>query len=259
MSTSSYATDASPPFAYLMDYVEGKLPAAEAEALEARLAQDADLEAYVDELHDAWLRNPDLRAEVLATHASLRPTLYQAAGLGATPRWTWLVAALSVALLLSLGWWLWPSSPSLCDLDTPQAVAREVGLYQQQFLMMSARNAQAANLEAAFATYDQGDYDRAISQIRALLDTSHTTLAARELTLCLGVSYFMSGQYAAARPHLQRARRFTEPRYGQEAAWYLALSAHAQGRDAEARRWLDPLAAAPGYYQTAAQTLRDCW
>jgi anti-sigma factor RsiW len=243
-----------------MDYVEGKLSPDAKQRMEAQLAQDAALAELVNEAHAAWLRNPDYRAEVLATHEQMLPTWQRLAQPSPAARqWmpkAWLVAA--AVAIIALGIWAAQAltgSP-LCDLDDPRTLAQAVGLYGQQYSMMSARNPGA--IDDGFQAYDQGLYAQTIAQFAGRLDTAQATLAAREMTLCLGIAYFMQGQYDQALPYLTRTRAFTEPRYAAEANWYQALIYRAQGESAPARQRLQVVAKGENHYAEAAQSLLDC-
>lgn len=251
-------------FGKVMDYLEEKLSPEETTAMEEAIEQDESLEDLVNEIHQAWMQNPNLRADATEAHAQLGEVFSNieeqgqqgAKSIGLSPSWYWVAAA--VVVMLILAWQFWPrSSNNLCDCDNVSQIVQETGVYSQHYTLRAAREPLPA--DQAFATYDNKNYQEAIPQFETLLDTnSQTTLENREMTLSLAVSYLMANRSADALPYLRRVGNFMEPRYQSEADWYTALVQIDLGNTPAARQHLQKLRDRRQLHADDAEKLLEC-
>lgn len=249
-------------FDLVMDYLEGKLPERQKSRLKAALEKSEALEDYVDDVHDAWLHNPNLREDVDRESPLLMVAFTELAEQHPLPEkkphWlrTWQSGAVAATALIAavLTWWAY-ANRGTCQLSTPQLI-EETGAYGQMATTQSEGGAN--DYSEAFSFYAQGDYAQAIPRFERLIDTTQNSETMREMTLSLGVAYLMTGQSQAAVPHLRRAQGFFQPRYQQQAAWYLALAYRDLGRTAEAEGLLQQLADRGQLHAPHAEQLLPC-
>lgn len=265
---SSYTIAANPEpeefysFERVLDYLEGKLSPGDQSRLEVALSLDEELEDYVDEVHDAWLRNPNLREDTRRESSLLMATFTRLAEEQSLPaskppktaNWKPSAIAATVLIAVVLTWWAYSPSGT-CHLSTPDLIAN-TGAYGQMATTQS--QGMADGYSEAFGYYAEGDYRQAIPLFERLTQATPPGETLREMTLSLGVAYLMTGQSQAAVPYLQSARGFFQPRYQQEGAWYLALAYRDLGRTAEAQALLRDLADRGQLHADHARALMAC-
>ncbi|MEL6134631.1 MAG: hypothetical protein AAFR59_14820 [Bacteroidota bacterium] len=261
MSQSETHTPNIHSFEVIMDYFEKKLAEDLVQKIEETIDSNDEYADWVDELHDAWLKNPNYRVDVLQFHQTLFKQMNQEAHPEPQTHWLrrWspylLVAASVIALLIFfLNPDATPTPP--CDLDDVRMTARKAGIYEQQYITFSAKGTEP--IVEAFRLYDEEKYTEAIERFLQHLDTTTQDQKAREGTLCLAVSYFMAGQNTLAASYFQVVEGYFEPKYKIEARWYQALMDLEAGNTADAKIKLQAMANENNPYQMAARALLTC-
>jgi len=252
-------------FEVIMDYFEEKLDAKVKEIIDETINSDDAYADRVDQLHDAWLRNPNHRQDVMEFHHNLFARMQQEVDAkhdsdstqNTLRKWSpYILIAASILALLVFYLTQDHTSTSSCKLEDVRLAAREAGIYEQQYITYSSKGPQP--IDAAFRAYDEAQYPEAIKLFTQHLDTSQQDQQAREGTLCLAVSYFMTGQNDLALPYFLRIESYFESKYQLESTWYRALINLEEGNTQEGQAKLQALATKNNPYQDAARDLLNC-
>lgn len=243
-------------FEKMMDYFEELLEEEEKLLFEELMEKDKEFAAEVDELHEAWLRNPDLRSEVHHYHPKLLADLQRFKKNPPFPPWKLLLSVAAVVFLIVMGIMFWPRERASCPLDNIQMLAEEAGVYREQYSDLGAK--EPDQIDSVFYFYTNGNYDQAIPLFEEIIDTTQRTHVMREMTLCLAVSYIMTERPSLAIPYLQRTRSFIEKHYTFQANWYEALIQLEYGDLDQAQRLFNQVVRDDSSYSDEAERIVTC-
>ena len=253
-------------FEKMIAFLEEALPEEEMRQFEKFLEEDEEFADRFDELHKAWLLNPNLKQDVTMFHEELFTLLKSQARESPGNKGkegnlkSFIFFGIGILLLVIFIIWR-GTEQSDCSFEDIPSVAKEASLYSQQYTTMGT-GAPASNttdsIIQGFVNYDSQNYEEAVEIFLKQIDTTQTTLVMREMTLCLAVSFIMVGEESKALPYLRRVQVFEEPRYTLEAEWYLALIKLAGGNYNEAKIYLQKVIDKGSPYENSASMLLEC-
>ncbi|MEX0275120.1 MAG: tetratricopeptide repeat protein [Flavobacteriaceae bacterium] len=234
----------------LFDLIEGylndRLNDTAKREFEERLAADVDLREEVEkhrELHQAMLDEDAIRfRKKLIRIENEEPNIQY-------PKekrfvFNWRIAAV-IAMVLGLGLFF-------AYLNTTS----EKSLFESHFsvypLEDTVRGNQQEDLQSAFETYGQEDFETAASRLETVVDKMPD---AHELRLYLGSAYLKIGQPQKALSEFESLTNSTS--YAEQAKWYKALTYLKMKQNDKVIALLDDIIAFDGIYKNDAMNLYE--
>ena len=230
-------------------YLDDQMSAAERQAFEALVKEDAALAAQLEESRQAirlieQMRDMDIKEQVREVQAQYkeRPSSKPA---GRVPLWKWISAAAAILLLALVAYNWFQTTP------TDQLYAQH---YEAYAISFGSRGEEEVQLAQASRYYQQKDYPAALPLFQNAL--SNKDLA--EIRLALAICQLESQQFANARQTLSPLITSNDPVFGVHAQWYSAMAWLGEGQIAEVRAILHAYPQGIGVFnQEAAQELLE--
>ncbi|RMG58963.1 MAG: hypothetical protein D6722_22905 [Bacteroidetes bacterium] len=238
----------------LLDYLEGRLSADEARWVSQQVESEPFYQEALQGLKQALAEDPDHARSRAQRYRDLMRQRFQegASAASASTNWWqargWQIAAAILLLLL----------PALYFLQRPPLEERlaqqHLRPYQASSLRGGTEASTAETYIAALLAYQQEAYADAIAQFETFLAHPEAAEGLRQpAQLHLGISYLLNGQAREAVDPLSRVLGQNDPRYNDDARWYLAWAYLQSDRDTEALELFSLLAQKPNPHREAAQ------
>lgn len=236
----------------IRDFFNEQLDTTDRVAFEKRYANDPAFRAKVDEM--------EIEILAIRTHSRLElkgkfdqwneRNLQPETPIKSLKPYSWIGAAASVILIISVGLWTL-LSPSSDELFTAYYQT-----YENYEITTTRNDPEHAKtpLENAFEAYDQGQYELAITRFGAITP-NHPRFTA---TLFFqGISYVELERYSESITVFQQVVALNHQIYTDAAKWYEGLVWLKQKNKEKAKALLQELANGTGEYQESAQALLE--